>query len=168
MTTATVQPALAPSKTTGPGSASADIDTRLMLAQVFMDVVLGSDQAVQDAHKAVADAIAAAGRYSDQSASLKDHTAPTVTFTSHPVLKLAGDIVRSRGWAQQVFTDQQGAVCAWQAIRLAAVGFGQEASAVTELLARIRHDLGQSGSGYSIPGWNDSRRTSQDVLRLLW
>jgi hypothetical protein len=174
MTTATTQRptarAVEQPHATGPRSASTDIDfdTRLMATHILMDVLLGDDEAVQEARQTAADAIAAAARYSAESAALTAVLAPPETFTSHPILKRAGDIVRDRGWHQGDWTSQQGAVCALAAVRLACGGRPErEAEAVAVLLTRIRHEFGDGAS--SVPGWNDRRdRTRADVLRLLW
>lgn len=174
MTTATAQTTrptarAVASPATGPRSASVDIDfdTRLMGAGIFMDFVLGNHSAVQEARQAVADAIAAADRYSAEAGRLEAATRPPETFRSHPVLKRAGDIVRSRGWHQGSWTGENGAVCALMAIRLAAGGNERtEADAVAVLLDRIRYEFADRAS--SVPGWNDRRsRTRADVLRML-
>lgn len=145
-----------------------DFDTRLMGVHVLMDVLLGDDPSVQEARQAVAAAIAAADRYSAEASALEGALAPPETFVSHPILKRAGDIIRDRGWHQGSWTSDQGAVCALQAIRLAAGGQpGSEQDAVAALLVRIRHAFGDGAS--SVPGWNDRRdRTRADVLRLLF
>lgn len=151
--------------------AAVDFDTRLMLASIGMDVLLAhaGGQDLLDAHAAVTAAIADADRYGAEAAALallKAAQAPG-TFRSHPILKAAGQIIRDRGWHQGSWTNERGAVCALAAIRIATGGdTGQEADAVAVLLDRIRDDLGQSA--YSVPGWNDSRRSASDVLRLLF
>lgn len=175
MTTATVQTTRPTARAvalpaTGPRSASADIDfdTRLMGVGIFMDVVLGNDPAVQEARQAATDAIAAAARYSAEAGRLEAATRPPETFRSHPVLKRAGDIIRTRGWHQGSWTSSQGAVCALHAVRLATGGNEQaEADAVAVLLDRIRYEFADRAS--SVPGWNDRRdRTQAEVLRLLF
>lgn len=163
MTTAKSRPAV-----TVPASHTIDFDTRLMLAAIGMDVLL-AQHGLEEAHAAVTAAIAEADRYGAEAlalGALMDAQSPG-TFRSHPILKRAGDIIRGRGWHQGSWNDERGAVCALAAIKLATGGDSSaEADAVTVLLARIRSDLGHDT--YSVPGWNDSRRSASQVLTLLF
>lgn len=151
--------------------ATVDFDTRLMLAAIGIDVILErtGGQALADAHAAVTAAVADADRYAAEAAALgalKAAQRPGV-FRSHPILKAAGDLIRARGWHQGSWNDERGAVCALAAIRLATAGdAGREADAVAVLLERIQDELGHGA--YSVPGWNDSRRSVADVMRLLF
>jgi hypothetical protein len=159
------------------GPVTVDFDTRLILAAIGMDVMLAhstskldvllSQQGLEEAHAAVTAAIAEADRYGAEAAALAAVTAVPGTFTSNRILRYAGDLIRQRGWHQNAFTNERGAVCALAAIRIAAGGNGSaEADAVAVLLERIRHDIGRNA--WSVPGWNDSRRNVGDVLMLLY
>lgn len=169
MTTAT-QYLPVPTRTAAPVrvTGTMDIDTRLTLASIYMDVILSRDPAVREARAAVAEAIADADRYAAEANRWEAVTAPPSVFKSHPILKRAGAIVRERGWHQGHWTSEQGAVCALAAIRLAMVTVpGREGDAVSVLLDRIRHSFGESS--LSVPGWNDRQaRTEGEVLSLLF
>lgn len=154
-----------------PAATTVDFDTRLMITSIGMDVLLAhvGGTALADAHAAVTAAVAEADRYGAEAVALaawKAAQRPGL-FQSHHILKTAGDIIRSRGWHQGSFTNGKGAICALAAIRLATGGNGSaEADAVAVLLGRIQDSLGRSA--YSVPGWNDSRRSVGDVLQLLF
>jgi hypothetical protein len=170
--TAHTRPAVnTPATQPDPGPFAPDFDTRLMLASIGMDVLLAraGGQALADAHAAVTAAVAAADRYGAEAVALEGLTAAQrpVTHRSSRILARAADIIRDRGWHQGDWTDSQGAVCALQAIRLAA---GDDTDAAADaaavLLDRIRNQFGDHAS--SVPGWNDRReRTEADVLYLL-
>lgn len=148
-------------------TASVDFDTRLMLTSVYMDVVLSGCDGVQEARQQAADAIAAAGRYSAEATRYAAVTAQPETYTSSRILATAADIIRSRGWVRYDWTREDGAVCALQAIRLAAGGANERSSeAGALLLERIRQQTGERFG--TVPAWNDRReRTVADVLHLL-
>lgn len=151
---------------TDPSPVTVDFDTRLMLTGISMDVRLGDDTAVSEARQAVADAIADADRHRCQSGRWEAATRQPETFRSHPVLRRAGDLIRERGWHQGSWDNSEGAVCAWQAVKLAAGGdTNAETNAVATLLDRIRREFGDEGS---VSGWNDRQgRTVDEVLRVL-
>ena len=163
MKTATVSPVQAAARPPNPYPSTADIDTRIVLAGVFMDVVL-DQPAVREARQEAADAIATAAGYAVAGVVSAGRQ---VAVQPHPVLRRAGDIIRTRGWARHVFTDREGAVCALQAVRLAAAGNGPAlVDAVTVLLDRIAGEFADGVS--SVSGWNDQPgRTQADILRLL-
>lgn len=149
------------------GSVAADIDTRLMLAAIFMDVRTCSDPAVREARQAASDAIAEAGRYSDQAGRLEAVTRQPEAPCDASILRQAADIIRARGWAQRDYTADNGSVCILQAIHTVTGGPGTASgSALDTLRDRIRREFGEDPS--SVPVWNDRPgRTVADVLRIL-
>lgn len=145
-----------------------DLATRLELASIAMDVLLDitGGRALALAHDAVARAMAEADRYSTGARALQA-VAPS-TFTSHRILRQAGNVIRARGWHQGGLYGPDGAVCALEAIRIASgCQKGAEDAAVSVLIDRIRHETGRMNQ--TVPYWNDdTRRTRADILRLLW
>ena len=142
------------------GTQPIDFETRLMATGILMDVVLTG---TEDAHQAAADARAEAERYLADCTGVQGPQSPP-----NAVLRRAGDIIRSRGWTQGTWADEDGAVCPRRAVSLAA-GYdtAAEADALAVLLSRIRDEFGDSSS--SVAGWNDrAGRTRADVLRLLY
>lgn len=153
--------------TTNHGPVAADIDTRLILAAIFMDVRMGSDPAVRKARQEASDAIAQADRYSDQAGRLEAVTRQPETFRSVSILRQAADIIRARGWAQRDYTADNGSVCILQAIHTVTGGTGAASEGALDVLRdRIRREFGEDAS--SVPVWNDRPgRTVEDVLRIL-
>lgn len=144
-----------------------DIDTVLMMSSAAFDGLLAHKHgaALNEAHTAVREAVAAGGT----------HTPEPATFEPHPVLAAAGNLIRTRGWLKNSFYDQPGgAVCALAAIRetvygrnwLHLMGDGSEMDAVCELLDRIAHHYGNRN--LSVPSWNDRQDNVDAVLRLLY
>lgn len=173
MTTATLDTTKA---VTAP--AALDFDTRLMLRSIQMDVqlsqsaskldaTLSAHDGVQEARDAAADAIAEADRYSAEVSRWEAAQTQPRTFSSNPVLSRAADIIRTRGWIQNGWTDSKGAVCALQAVRLASYGNeAAEQDALAIVMDRIRHDFNEVPRG--LPVWNDRPgRTQADVLRVF-
>lgn len=159
MTTATAQTR---QPVTGPESVSdgIDFDTRLMGASIFMDFVLGSDAAVQEARQQASDAIVTAARYSAEAHALEAATSTAETFQSQRILRRAAVLIRQRGWAQNSFHAADGSLCILAAIAEAAAGMGRDYRDAAQVVAeRI---------GESLPYWNDRPgRTAEDVLAVL-
>lgn len=138
-----------------------DIDTRMTMALAGINAIID--------HKhgdAVAEANAAVAEIQDEILiTLPEPEAPE--FQPHPVLKSAGDLIQVRGWWKGDFEEQTGgAICALGAIKRVTAGDAQlEADAVRELLNRI---AAETGEPYSVPGWNDSRGSVADIVRLLY
>ncbi|ALY07251.1 hypothetical protein SEA_MAIH_1 [Streptomyces phage Maih] len=134
---------------------------------VLLDVPEDTQAALSDALKE-ADALAVAGVL----ATRQNAVQRPELFQSQPILKAAGDLIRSRGWVKGEF-DRGRALCAMGAIRTVTRGDqwfyrpepAGEREAVNVLLERIAHEF---GPGLSVPGWNDRQEDVQDVLRLLF
>lgn len=152
---------------TNHGSVTADIDTRLMLAAIFMDFSMGSDPAVREARQEASDAIAEADRPGPSTGRLEAVTRQPETFRSASILRQAADIIRARGWAQRDYTADNGSVCILQAIHTVTGGTGAASEGALDVLRdRIRREFGEDAS--SVPVWNDRPgRTVEDVLRIL-
>lgn len=137
-----------------------DFNTRLELAAVGLDVLL---------EKHTADANAAAVQAVAEAEALLTAPAPEKLMAPRPsnyVLTQAAEVIRQRGWLKGNMYNEQGNVCALQAIHIAAGGYGPaEREAKKVLLNRIESELGQP---WSIPGWNDSRGSEDEVFRLLY
>jgi hypothetical protein len=151
-----------------PDPTTPDLDTRLTLASICMDVLLSraGGQSLADAHTAVA----AAGNLAGAEAMTPGTGCADERHTTHRsrhILARAADIIRDRGWHQGDWTSRQGAVCVLQAVRLAAGGDADAAAdAAAVLIDRMRSRFGDHAS--SVTGWNDrSERTKADVLALL-
>lgn len=148
---------------TGPRSADIDFDTRLALASVGADVLL-SQHGTEEAHAAVTAAVAEASGYEAAAPLLGALTADQSpeTFRSHPVLKLAGDLIRKRGWVQHQFEAEDGALCTLGAVSEASSRTSADYYDATQELIRRIGDV-------AVAAWNDQRgRTVDDVLRVLW
>ncbi|AKA61668.1 hypothetical protein SEA_YDN12_1 [Streptomyces phage YDN12] len=146
-------------------------ELRLELAHAAMAVLLGVPEDTQAALSAAlkeADGLAVAGILRERERTAQQPG----TFQPNPILKAAGDLIRSRGWTQGQF-DEGRSLCAMGAIRVATRGDewfyrpepAGEREAITVLLARIADEFGH---GLSVPGWNDRQEDVQDVLRLLY
>lgn len=166
MTTATQNHATAAPARPDPTTPDVGLDTRLMLASIGLDVTLGHavGSALAEANAAATAAILEAQNTED----------PKVTFEPNAYLAEARAIIESRGWIKGEYGSTTGAVCAMSAIREAVYGpeWGclptddRETGPVNELLARIADDTGTTA--YSIPAWNDSRDSVDDVVKLLY
>lgn len=164
MTTATDTPTAAPSAAPTKPLPSADLDTRLMLASIGLDVTLdhAADGALAEANAAATAAILEAQSTPD----------PRRDYEPHPVLQRAAQLIRERGWVQGVYTAPGGSLCAMAAIREVLYGpmwayapsDQRERDAAGELMRRIKND---TGVAFSVPKWNDTRSSEADVLRLL-
>lgn len=143
--------------------AFAEATVAALMAHKYGEALNGANEAFQDARQATPEPV------------------EERTFRSNVVLRLAGDVIRKRGWTQGTYEGLEGAVCAMGAIRLvtrgddwlyrpvAVVESGgtpvNETEAVAELVARIEAD---TRCKLSVPSWNDSRTSVDDVLRLLY
>lgn len=144
-----------------------DLETRLALASAGMDAILAHrhGDVLDEAQAAVQDAVA--------EASLTETLPVDPAFQPNPVLAKAGRIVARRGWTKGTYSSEKGEVCAMGAIREAIYGprwnmgvtDAREEGPISVLLDRIAADL---GCRMGIPGWNDSRESAADVLRLLY
>lgn len=100
-------------------------------------------------------------------AGVPDHM-PTLADVRppNPVLAAAGVLILRRGWARDVFVAPDGALCALAAVRVVPCDPHREADALSELVQRIRLDLGHDRM--SITRWNDTRSSREEVTRLLY
>lgn len=164
MTTATQYPAapvVAPAKA---APAAVPFETRLELAGVGIDTLMSVA-----AGDALAEANAAATAAVLEAQSTVD---PTPQWKPHPVLQQAAELIRTRGWVQGVYESPGGRLCAMAAIREALYGpvwtmtpsDHRERDAAYELMRRIKDD---TGTAFSVPAWNDSRGSVEDVVRLM-
>ena len=145
-----------------------DLDTRMTMVLAGINAILSHKHgdAVAEANAAVAEANAAVAEIQDEILiTLPEPEAPV--FQPHPILKAAGDVIRDRGWHQGAFEAECGPqVCALGAIKLVTPGdFRAQLDAQRELLNRIAADTGQESS---VPIWNDSRDSVDEVIRLLY
>lgn len=157
MDTATKPPAV-----THPAALDIDFPTRLAIARAGMEALMdhAAGPAREEAQRALCgalDAVPGAGELLDPVA---------VRRPPHRVLAAAGELIRVRGWARNVFEAPDGAVCALAAIRHVSRFAGEEAAAEAELLSRIAADVGHDA--WSVPGWNDRQSSAAAVLRLLY
>lgn len=163
MTTATHTPKAAPAAPEQP-TPDVGLDTRLMMASIGLDVTMS--EAVGE-HLAEANAAATAAILEAQSTP-----DPYPGYAPHPVLQRAAQLIRERGWVKGVYESPGGRLCAMAAIREVLYGpvwtmapsDQRERDAAYELMRRIKDDTGTS---FSVPAWNDSRSSVDDVLRLL-
>lgn len=144
-----------------------DLETRLSLASAAMNAIMAHHHGdtMNESQNAVQDAL-------DEAQAL---TPEPITFEPHPVLAKARRIIEQRGWARGIFQDNEGAVCARHAIRLAVYGPVRSPSedgdpaeddAVLELLNRIAVETGNPAT--SIQSWNDFQNDKEAVLKLLY
>lgn len=84
----------------------------------------------------------------------------------------AADVIRERGWAQDVF-EESGGVCVWGALRVACHGhtdncvFPTDTNHCGGAFMKASNAVGQNFVS-GLPDWNDANdRTLDDVLRLL-
>lgn len=143
-----------------------DFATRLMLAGAGMDAIFAHHRG-SDTDPVVIHAI-------DEAAEiLAEPEVPA--FQPNAVLFAAGNIIRVRGWHKGDYrSDTSGAVCALGAIHDAVYGSGgnrvfspdpRERDAAAELLNRIAIETGEP---HSVPSWNDSRTSVDEVVRLMY
>lgn len=164
MTTATETPRAATAAPTKLPTPDVGLDTRLMMASIGLDVTMA-----EAVGRDLAEANAAATAAILEAQSTPD---PYPGYEPHPVLQRAAQLIRERGWVQGVYEAPGGRLCAMAAIREAVYGpmwsvtpsDQRERDAAYELMRRIKDDTGTS---FSVPSWNDSRSSVDDVLRLL-
>jgi hypothetical protein len=153
--TTTVKPQTAP--------ADVDLDTRLTLAAAGMDAIIEHKYptVISESQEAMY-------------AAVREARTTLPVFESHPILKAAGDLIRSHGWQQGTYGSRSLGYCAIGAIRTVTYGpdwgvndrDGRDQDAIEELLNRIASD---TGTPQTVPNWNDHKgRTREDVLRLLY
>lgn len=155
--------------------AEPDFEMRLAFAEATVAALMAHKygEALDGAHEAAEAAQGALSATPDPAEGTPQDGKP---FRSNTVLRLAGDLIRKRGWVQGEY-EHGTALCAMGAIRTVTRGDGwyqrpltdgtpvNEIEAVSELLRRITVD---TGSKIMIPRWNDSRGDVDDVLRLLY
>lgn len=146
-------------------------EMRMELTHAAMDALLNVPESTQAAVSGAlkeADGLAVAGILAERQRAAQQ---PRL-FQPHPILKAAGDLIRTRGWTTEAFENGR-ALCAMGAIRVATRGdhwFYQpepagEREAINALLGRIAFEF---GPGLSVPGWNDRQDSPEGVLRLLY
>ena len=157
-----------------------DLDTRLTLASAGMDALIAERHPAAAEANEAAEAVTGGSSHTGQgwpvtlgkirtgkSVGELLEEVPDALTASHPVLRLAADAIRTRGWAKGTYQDDSGAVCALGAIY--AVTSGPDSSeandAVRTLLARIGTSVGRE---MTVPAWNDSRPDREDVCRLMY
>jgi hypothetical protein len=135
-----------------------DIDTRLALAHIAMDVRLGNSS-VDISTVEVDDMITFPHRQ-----PIPLHTGTTAATT----LTLARELINELGWFRGGRTNPDtGAVCALEAIDRAAANSKVAGEAAEELMVRIHRVYGPSQP--NIAHWNDDpKRTEREVLRVLY
>lgn len=139
-----------------------DFDTRLTLAAVAMDVRLEHAQLAFEVNTAHLPDAATDDLVAPILPALEPQTPPTASPLAAVYLG-AIQVIRERGWTRGSLRDEQGAVCAVQAIRLAATTAGQADDACAHLLDIIQ----QQFAAETVPAWNDQQTGPGPVIRIL-
>jgi hypothetical protein len=80
------------------------------------------------------------------------------------VFLAAINVIRARGWTRGGLRDEQGAVCAVEAIRAAA---GPDRGRADDACARLLDVIQQHFQADTLPSWNDAQTNPDTVIRML-
>lgn len=140
-----------------------DIDTRLAIADAAMNVRLDHAQLAFDVNTAHLPTPVIDPPETPILPALAPQTAPTSSPLAAVYLG-AIQVIRERGWTRGNLRDEQGAVCAVQAIRYAASTAGQADDACAHLLDVIQQEFTDAAT---VPAWNDQQSSAAPVIRIL-
>lgn len=155
---------MAATLTRTPAPVDVDLDTRLTLAAVAMDVRLEHAQLAFEVNTAHLPNSPVVELNLVELPAPEPQPAPAASPLAAVYLG-AIRMIRERGWARGHLRDEHGAVCAVGAIRAAA---GPDHGLADDACARLLDVIQQQfADAATVPSWNDSQTSAAPVIRIL-